>query len=264
MHPIITIFCAFTRRWAVETWLDDLASIEHDPALTNLCFIVDADDAFIMNKLRHFATSNNYRSFHSKMNEQWSPNEVRIAVRRLRIADVKNQSKDLIEKTDGEFILGFEDDTIFKNLDIMRLIQPMLDDDKVGFVEGVQCGRWGVKMIGAWRFDDYENPHHVETLLPGEGYQEIFGGGGWYGYATRRSLYLNCEYYASSAQPWGPDVNYGLWLYNRGYCCLIDWTTVFGHNDHNKVLWPNDKLTKVSYAKNSTNGKWDRTDYEQT
>lgn len=265
MHPVITIFCPFTRRWAVDGWLANLEALPHDPGQTNLAVIVDVDDPYILNTIKRFVEGRGYRKFVFRVNENWTPNEVRIAARRLRIADIKNQSKKLINQCDGDIILSLEDDTVFANLDIGRLINPLLASDRIGFVEGVQCGRWSFKLIGAWRSDDPRDPHHVETLLPpADGYSgspyESIDGGGWYGYATRRSLYLNCEYYASSAQPWGPDVNYGLWLKRQGYENLIDWNTVFGHNDHGRILYPDSELQKVVVSKNRETGEWVRED----
>lgn len=256
MQPILTIFCPFTRGWAVEQWLGDLDRLNIEPARTNLAIIIDIDDPYILRAVREHAEKRGFRKFVFRMNENWSPNEVRIPARRLRIADVKNQSKDLISQCDGDIVVCFEDDTVFSNLDIHRLIDP-LARDQVGFVEGVQCGRWQFKMIGAWRSDDPRDPHHIETLMLGaEGYESI-DGGGWYGYATKRQLYLNCEYYASSAQPWGPDVNYGLWLKRQGYECFVDWQSPFGHNDHNRILYPDRDIIKVSFTKNREIGRWE-------
>jgi len=261
MHPVITIFCPFTRWWATEHWIKDLNAVDHDPELTNLCFIIDGDQALIANTLKKFADANNYRSCHIKINHDWSPNELQIGIRRARIAQVKNQSKELVAETDGEFIIGLEDDTEFsrmKNFD--KLIDPMLIDPNVGFVEGVQMGRWGANIIGAWACDDMDDPSEIKTLLPKTGHEAIIGGG-WYGYATTRDLYLNCEYYTSSSQPHGPDVNFGFYVNQRGYTCLIDWDLVFGHRDYNKVLYPeNFKIIEVVYNKNRNTGKWDRTD----
>lgn len=258
MQPDIIVFCAFTRAWAVDRWIENLASLKLDPRHTSFCAIIDLDEPIIEAKLRKFYQRHGFKKLLIKMNTESHPNEVRIAVRRLRIAEVKNQSKELIAQCEGEYILAFEDDTVFEGLDWHRLVDP-LRTDQVGFVQGVQCGRWGVKMIGAWKVDDRYNPKKIETLLPGKGYQAI-DAGGWYGYATRRSLYLNCEYYTSTAQPWGPDVNYGLWLRNQGYKSLIDWDSVFGHNDHNVILYPDENLSTITFEKDVTKGKWSRHD----
>lgn len=266
MHPIITIFCAFTRRWAIEQWLENLAAVDHDPALTNLCCIIDCDETYILRHLERFAEKHGYRSFHVKMNSGWHVNEVRLSIRRQRVADVHEQAKDLVAKTDGDIIIGLEDDTVFDRLpNFNRLIDPFLNP-KVGFVEGVQMGRWGVNIIGAWLADNIHNPHKIETLLPLEhGQYQQMTGGGWYGYATRRHLFLNADYYSSSSQPWGPDVNYGFYVQQQGYLCLIDWATIYGHNDHGIINYPDDpkiRLAKIIYTKSDLNGKWDRTDNE--
>lgn len=267
MHPIITIYCAFTRRWAVDPWLENLAAVSHDPALTNLAFIIDCEEHYIANTLKQFAEKHGYRNFHLKMNTGHHPNETNLTYRRQRIAQVKNMSKDLINMADGEIIISFEDDTVFDRLASFEpLCSPLLEFKRVGFVEGVQMGRWGANIIGAWQFDDFNRPTEAKTLLPSDGHQQMTGGG-WYGYATTRKLYLNCDYYWSTSQPWGPDVNFGLWLRQQGYKCLIDWRVIFGHRDFNKLKYPDDPditLTQVVYNKDKITGKWNRTDHEQT
>lgn len=265
MQPIITIFCAFTRQWAVDTWLANLEAVNHDPALTNLCFIVDGNQHLIANTLKKYSDKKGYRSFHVKINEDWQPNEVRLAIRRNRIAEVHNQSKDLITRCDGDIIIGLEDDTVFDRLVSFEPLYAKLDAG-IGFVEGVQMGRWGANIIGAWLSNGTPNFNRIETMLPKSGYEHITAGG-FYGYATYRHLYLNHDYYSSSSQPWGPDVNYGLFVQSQGYDCLINWDIVFGHNDYNQTLYPDDpkiRLVQVVYNKDKLTGKWERTDHEQT
>jgi hypothetical protein len=155
-----------------------------------------------------------------------------------------------------------------------------VESAEVGYVEGVQMGRWGANMVGAWEADDLRNPLQVQTLLPpkmGEqperylsrfkdrGIYEQITGGGFYGYATRRNLYLNHEYYTSAAQPWGPDVNYGFYVNQQGYKCLVDWGVLFGHRDHNNIMYPDSdkiRLAQIIFNKNEATGKWERIDYE--
>lgn len=267
MHPPITIFCPFSRRWAIDEWLESFKSIEHDPQLTNLCFIVDGDEPYIDRTLHRFAEAGNYRSINVKNNASWHPNEIRLSIRRQRVAELHEQAKDLVAKTNADIIVCLEDDTVMDRMpSFARLIDPISNSDAVGFVEGVQMGRWGANMIGAWLANDIQNPTQIETLLPGEGYEEVTGGG-WYGCAVRRSLFLNAPYFSSVSQPWGPDVNHGFYIRQQGFQCLIDWQTVFGHRDHNQVLYPDDpsvRLAKIMYSKRDDNGKWDRTDHEQT
>ena len=262
-QPPITIVCSFTRRWAVERWLSNLSATNIDPSQTYLAIIVDVDEPYIATQLKRYAEENGYAGIEVIINRENNPNEVRIPVRRQAIAAMKNQSKGLISMFPADIIIGLEDDTVFPDLDFARLYEPILRDDTVAFVEGVQCGRWGIKIIGAWSIDDYEFPQKAETLIPKEGYQEI-DAGGFYGYATTKKHYLNHDYYSATSQVWGPDVNYGLWLRNQGFTCLIDWQSVFGHNDYDNILYPDEKVSKVVYTRDITTGKWGRNDTDKT
>lgn len=259
-QPIITIFCSFTRRWTVDRWLENLKSAKHDPTRTNLAIIVDTDEPMIYNKIKRYAEENGYRNFLGTINRDNAPNEVRIPVRRQAIAAMKNASKTLIAQLDGDIIIGLEDDTVFTDLDFSRLYNPIINGDKIGFVEGVQCGRWGVKIVGVWSVDDFEFVQKAETLTRGKDTWQEIDAGGFYGYATTKELYLNHDYYSSTGEPWGPDVNYGLWLRNRGYRCFVNWDIVFGHNDYDKILYPDEKVSKVVYTRDITTGKWGRND----
>jgi hypothetical protein len=274
MHPELTIFCAFTRSWAFEEWLENLKKVRHDPTLVNLCFIVDGNLPLVANMLKKFAVENNYKSFHVKINDDWHANEVRLSIRRQRIAEIHNQAKDLIARTSADIIIGFEDDTVFDRMESFDpLIYPLINTTEVGFVQGVQVGRWGANMVGAWEADNIRNPLQIKTLLPpapndeeNSAYQEITAGG-WYGFATRRRLFLNCDNYSSTSQPWGPDVNYGFYINEQGYICLINWDLLFGHKDHNVTLYADDdklRLAQIIYNKNEDTGKWDRIDNEPT
>lgn len=273
---VITIVCAFTRPWAIEQWLADLAAVEHTPELTNLCFIVDCDEPVIKHALERYAKTRPYRAVHVQMNHKWEvPPETSMGMRRRRIADVKEQSKAQVRQCDGEFVIGLEDDTVFGHIGSFdSLLRPFRELPNVGFVEGVQMGRHGkCRMVGAWSFDDANDPRYCETMLPllkrearpyGFGDYQRITAGGWYCYATRRNLYLGADYYASANQPWGPDVNFGLWLTRTGYVCLIDWAMTLGHNDRGNIgyadKWP---LSQVMFTKDPQTGYWARKDIDE-
>lgn len=44
MQEPITVFCAFTRHWALERWLENLERQNYPKSLINLCFIIDIDE----------------------------------------------------------------------------------------------------------------------------------------------------------------------------------------------------------------------------
>lgn len=270
MQPKIAIFCAFSRRWAIDTWLEHFNKVEFNPERTSLCAIIDCEEMYIVNQLKTMAAERGIE-LHYRVNEDWSPNETKLRIRRLRVAELHTQSKELIAKTDAEIVIGLEDDTILANLkSFYPLYSPMKNNREIGFVEGVQMGRWGANIIGAWKANNPSRPTEIHTMLPHPqlAYQEI-SAGGFYGYATRRELYMAHEYFTSVDQPWGPDVNYGLWLGQQGYKCFINWELEFGHNDHGQIAYPseppkNERLVSVIYNKDELTGKWNRTDHEPT
>lgn len=260
MSPI-TVFCAFTRRWAVDKWINCFKNQDYDFSKIYLCAIIDIDEPIIRIKLEKMARELQIAKIWFKFNDDNNPNDVRIAVRRLRIAEIKNQSKELVRRCPAPFVIGLEDDTVFPPNTFKRLVKNFIKLDDVGFLEGVQCGRWGVKMIGGWRFKNIRSLDYVETIMPGEGIEWI-DAGGFYGYITTKGHYLDHIYYWLPEQPWGPDVNFGIWLRLQGVRCRIDWGLKFGHNDHNVILKPDGNISKVVY--NKKDNKWVRSDYETT
>lgn len=275
-QPVITVFCPFTRNWAVERWLENLAAQNYPTRLINLCFIVDIDDPRIPSEIEKFVqlaekSERPYRSLHIKMNSDYHPNEVHLSIRRVRIADVHNQSKHLIGQTDGEVVIGLEDDTVFEDRETFNRLIGQLDlegERVVAFATGVEAGRHGTYYLGLWRADNVFAVNHIRTCLPPkgkwEGIEEV-DAGGMFGYATFKDLYMQHDYFSSSGAPYAVDVNYGLWLKQMGYTCVVDWGLLFGHNSFNVIMRPDDEvqLVEVNYKRNNTGG-WERTDYENT
>lgn len=252
-EPVITLFCAFSRSWVLDRWLKNLSKLNYNPKLINLAFIIDIDDPWIATKLGQL--SDKYRAFTIEINREWHPNEVRPIERRKRIAEVKNQSKKMIKGLGSEYVLGLEDDTVFDGLDIKRLLKPFDDfPSTVGMVGGVQCGRWHMKMLGVWEFDNIDNPKEAITLLPSPqgGFEEV-DAIGFYGYLTTKELYLEVPY-QYNGEPWGPDVGASLWLRKNGFHNFVDWETKYGHNDGNQILFPDKNL--VQYKLKKINDIW--------
>lgn len=261
--PALTVFCAFTREWALDGWLKNLEAQEYPKDHINLVFIIDGEEPEIRARLRKFAYQNGYRNYSVVMNDEAFVFHTQIRHRRKRIAEIKEQSKELIAPLPADYVIGLEDDTVFDDPTTFRKLIAPLADPKIGFNQGYQCGRWQVKYIGAWYFDDVHEPQRTETLMPDPAASpQLMQAGGFFGYATTKELYLGHEYHWSEDQPWGPDVNFGVWLSRQGYQCLVDWHLPFGHNDHGKVLWPDGGLSKLVYTRNRTTNKWTRSDYE--
>lgn len=255
MRPI-TVFCPVTRYEYMDRWFDDLASTDLRPDMTNLAFIIDVEHeeggAKIRARIMDEMNKTKFRQFLIIQNEH-RVNEVNIPIRRRRIAEIHEQSKDLIRALDGEFVLGLEDDTVFTNLCVKRLIDP-LNDPTIGMVSAYEAGRWHRKIIGIWQFDDALDPKECWTALPDKDkdYEHI-DAAGFYCYVTRVEDYLQHTYTSEVWQPWGPDVNFGLWLRREGYCNLVDWSQPCGHRDTDIIITPNSDLFSEHFIKTAPN-----------
>lgn len=239
--PPITVFCPFTRPEMVNRWFDDLMTTDLVPSNTNLAFIIDCDEPRIYARIMENINKRGpFRNFIIIRNEQHIVNPMNIPVRRQRIAEIHEQSKDLIANMDGIFVLGLEDDTVFENLNVERLYNKA-KLDQVGLISAYEAGRWYNKIIGIWNFDDVYNPKECWTILPSEGYEEI-DAAGFYAYLTRTDYYIDHQYNTELWQPWGPDVNYGLDLRRSGLTNFVDWTQPCGHADQGIIITPDHNL----------------------
>lgn len=174
---------------------------------------------------------------------------------RDRIAHIRNESKESLSKTD--FVFSFEDDTIIPStalLDLFESWQELSRRDKVGLVSGIQVGRHGRRVLGAWYADSYQFPTELTTL----GMHEIktpiaeVDGTGMYCYLTPTKLYKSATY--GWNPPVGPDVWYGLWLRTQGYHNYVNQSVVCGHVVGDRTLVPNDEVVKVKFFQKA--GQW--------
>lgn len=250
MLPVITIFCPFTRLEMMDRWFDDLASTDLDPSQTNLAFIIDTDEEepLIYARIMQEMNRTKFRKFLITRNRDHHVNPVNIPIRRKRIAEIHNQSKAMISELDGVYVLGLEDDTVFTNLSVKRLYQPFLQYEDCGLVSTYEAGRWHNKIIGIWQFDDVNNPTQCWTMLPDKYYEEI-DAAGMYCYLTPKELYLEHHYNSQDWEPWGPDVNYGLYLRREGYRNFVDWSQPCGHSDGGIIITPNNNLYTEHFFK---------------
>ena len=267
-QPIVTLFCAFSRDNFTKQWLRDLDHFEHDVTRTRIAIIVDGDFQRSERMLRKYFKEKPYASVHFQVNRDHIPNGARLLARRNRIAFVKEQSKDLIRKAKTEYVLSLEDDTAFRGKSLKRLLDPFKKMENIGFVSGLQVGRWGVKYVGAWNATvTMEGVVRLESITPNfdtVGNQYIYiSAGGFYFYLTPANLYLEYNYVWTD-EIWGPDVLYGLWLKSKGYGVLADTASVVGHRTEYKgTLWPDGTITKIEHYKDAE-GKWQRHDKDQT
>lgn len=251
--PTTSIFIPFTREWNVKNFWESFEKVIIPKSECELICYIDSDSEYLWNELYAYLSSdmnrlwNGVKLYRSK---QPAPQETNPMKRRERIVEMKNHSRTLIDP-DSLFVFGVEDDTIVPPLAFIRLFKT-IQLKNVGFVEGVQCGRWNWKIIGAWIMDDVHNPQVVETLWPRQKTLSNIDGGGFYCYMTKAELYREIEYRVE-AECLGVDVCYCMDVRRKGFRAYVDWAVVCGHQDHNRVLLPDKDVIKVRFKKEGEN-----------
>lgn len=253
-NPTYSLFIPFTREWMVEDFLNSLDGMKVPLSETEFVFYNDTDNRslqwiltdYLNEKLPYINGAKVY------MSGNRAPTEIDVNIRRERIVAMKNKSKDLI--ADSKFVFCLEDDTFVSDPDALsKLITQISSDETIGFVSGVERGRWGFGIIGAWKMDDYTNPSWVSTLPYKETGIEEVDGAGWYFYVTRTPLYKQADY-RFEAECLGPDVCYVMDVRRQGYRCLVDWSIPCGHRHGSITLYPAHDCIVVEWAK--TDNGW--------
>lgn len=252
-----------TRMWAVDMQAKQIAAMNRftDIDINLLIFVDNADitDSYIVDKLQKYEMTIDYTIKNTKRH---APHEVRIFYRRDRITDMLGMLQAHIKSMPKTYDMLFmvEDDTKIQPDALEKLLSDYKEltaqNVKVGLIEGVQVGRHGIRMIGAWRTDNVFDPTEMSTIpFDQHGFFEKIDGGGLYCFITPMHLFLEHGFYWHD-ECFSVDVTYGLELRKKGYTNIIDWTVNTGHADqHGNVLYANNNCTVASYKKED-NGEW--------
>lgn len=246
-----------TRKWAVERIAQQFAAMNRftDVNVELLVFIDNADitEAFVTNMFEKYELP---FAYHIASSGRRAPQEIRLYYRRERIKEMLTwvQGEVLKLKRQYDMLFMVEDDTVIQADALQRLLSDYKElteqNVKVGLIEGVQVGRHGIRMIGAWRVDDLENPTEVTTIPYNKSsFFEKIDGGGLYCFITPMELFLAHTFYWHD-ECFSVDMTYGLELRKKGYTNIIDWTVITGHTDQSgNVLYPNENCQIARYLK---------------
>lgn len=263
MQPVTKIMCVVpvTRYWALNHLGESLKKLQvPDDVELTYYFYVDSPDPRIKNGL-HYWTEQLPQVCAVQYSGNPEPSSTRIALRRERIVAMHKALASVVAGSSVDYVFGIEDDTILPEYALSRLWRFIKGKANVGLVQGVQCGRWGYKMVGAWRVDDINDPSIVLTMPyiavnREHSFMEQIDGGGMYCYLTPARLFAEADYRVEGVCL-GVDMLYGLDLRRQGYENYIDWSVVCPHNDFGVLITPDSgkPMEQLIYRKNGD--EWD-------
>ena len=177
-----------------------------------------------------------------------------INQRRIRIAENQAILQEYVRHNKPDLVWQVEQDSVLPADTLERLLSwyYQLVDDKFGYISGVQLGRHGVTCIGAWHVAVDKNSF-MSLDYKARGLQTV-DATGLYCLLAKADVWL--EGSASwNGEAWGPDVNFGLSLKEKGYSIYCDTQLQIGHKVQRGVIdFDNRNICRVEFTNN--NGKW--------
>ena len=252
---MVTIILLVSRHDYLEKVLTGLELMRCDVEKTNILCVVDGDENLYLKTRNHVngMKFNERLVIRADVNEP--PSRLDIQNRRKHIAALHNQAGNLIS-LNTEWVFSVEDDTTFGRDALEKLLTVTRDYPAIGFVEGVELGRWGVPYVGAWRVNDIYNTTEIKSVEKSEGIEKI-DAGGLYCALIRADLYRNHEFHSDNGL--GPDVNFGLELRQNGHDNFIHWGVPCKHYNSvmgkELVITPKEDTKVVTMTKKS-DSKW--------
>lgn len=173
--------------------------------------------------------------------------------RRKRIANNHQIIYDYVKKSDADFIIQVEGDSVLDERTFEKLFDDLieLNSSKLGYVSGIQVGRHGLYCLGAWNiYEDTFESLDYKSL----GFQ-VVDATGFYCLLAKRDTWLKGHCFWD-AQGWGPDVNWGLSLTQQGYEIYVDMDLTIGHKIKRGVIWPRHASTCNAKFYKNQQGRW--------
>lgn len=255
----LTIFIPLTRADRVQAMAEQLAKLD-SPVVARVLVIIDTDKISEDTVRRSFEGHAVPFEVDVYSTGEKEPPGFGTMTRRTRIANTFTlaQQKILPEFRDG-YVFVLEDDSNIEPHYLNALLAnfgtlTLQAQVKVGIMSGLQAGRWGLKMIGAWKVDSPAEPTRAWTIpFSRESIFDEVDATGFYCMLTRAEMFCKAQF-RWNGEAYGPDVIYGLDCRNAGYRNFVDWTLLVPHVADKGVITVDEECQQVKYE--LRDGKW--------
>lgn len=251
---MVTIILPISRPHFLDKVFSALEMMNFDAKETNIFVYVDGNHA-LFELAQNFVAHSRFVGKYCIMRKKGQPTDSNLRLRRERIADIHNEIKQYLPKSD--FIFSLEDDTVVPQHTLESLLHSYSVYPYAGFISGVEVGRWGIPAIGGWKANDVYVPTELMSILPKKDIEEV-DAAGLYGCLIKTDRYMQ-HTFSPFVDILGPDVNFGLAMRQEGYVNYMDHSLRFMHmthdmGKHKAITVENSAIVQVKYTKE--NDKW--------
>lgn len=246
---MITILTLISRPEYIDKLFASLEGLECNPKETNLLTVVDGDSSLFIVVRNKTELS----KFKEKLCVQYKDGDrlnYDVLRRRKRIANIHNFAKQFINNSD--YVMGIEDDTEFYSSALKRLYKDCTLYPFAGTVSGVQAGRWGYEIIGAWRVNQIYEPIEIKSIGYSTGIEEV-DASGMYLFMTKTEIYKRHDFKPYD-QILGPDFDFGLSLRQQGHSNYVDFNVITVHKAPKGDIKVSRNPDIVAFTK--ADGRW--------
>jgi len=129
----------------------------------------------------------------------------------------------------------------------------IINRNDIGFISGIELGRWGYTHIGAWRVDNCFEPENIESIGLDDGLVEV-DCAGLYCCMVSLNNYINGEFMPFE-KILGPDFSFGLGLRRKGLTNYVDTNIRCIHKTPKEdITFDNSSIVCIKF--NKINDSW--------
>ena len=214
----LTVFCPFTRAWAVGPFFDALAASDVPRGV--FVAYVDSDTASLARAVTERATALGF-TVRDHITGMTPPRERSRHERRRRHLLMRAASRALVG--DGPLLL-LEDDTLIPPDTFAHLSEAR---GRCDWATGAEVGRWDRRPVGAWHIEAQGRLATVTSLMPSPE-PEAIDAGGFYCALTTGAVYRTLDFSRwNGPMPLDIAATWGLTL--AGHRLMIDWRVPCDH-----------------------------------
>jgi len=245
---MITIVLPISRPDFLNQIFTYLELLDCDKERTNLLCYVDGP-LELFQKARNYTVNSKFKERLCVYRRKGITSVSSVHRRRQRIADIHNEIKTLINKTDYIFLT--EDDTLVPMDTLKKMYHLALIKKYIGFISGVEVGRWGFKHIGAWVVDNIYNINQITSIKQGKEIEKVDAAGLFCCLTTKENYMKNVFKPFDSIL--GPDVDFGINLRKQGLINYIDHSIQCQHlTKKESITVANSKIIRVQFNKDES------------
>jgi len=211
---VVTIVIPVSRGEYLDQVFTSVELLEIGNLTVNILAIVDGDENLFIQTRNKVLNLKFNEKLCVKFSLRTKISQYNVLARRERIATIHNEVKQYLHSCHYVFLI--EDDGVLPSNALMALYKEYLHDPYMGFITGMELGRWGIPYLGLWEVDNIYDINEVKSIQLPDKIKHI-DASGIYCLLTKFEIYMSHTFKVYGENELGPDFDFGIELRKQGY-----------------------------------------------